>query len=105
MKTYIYKIVPVRADFPAALTAEESAVLGRHFAYLQDLLDQGRLALAGPCEDAAFGIAIFRAEDDEAAQRLVNNDPVIAEGVMTGEMHPYRMSLFTKDLQTFAPQE
>lgn len=103
MRTYIYQIKPVRPDFPAAMTESESAVLGRHFEYLQDLLAKGRLVMAGPCEDAAFGIAVYYAEDDSAAAAVLANDPVIIEGVMTGEWHPYRISLFTKDLQTSTP--
>jgi uncharacterized protein YciI len=39
------------------------------------------------------GIAIFEAPDEEAARRLMNEDPVIAGGYARGELRPFRISL------------
>ena len=51
------------------------------------------MLLAGPCLDGAFGIVLFEAESDEAARAFMASDPAIQGGVMTGELHPLRISL------------
>jgi uncharacterized protein YciI len=94
MYTYVKKITPTKEVFLNTATQEDWAVMSEHFMYLQDKLEKGKLLLAGPCEDAAFGIAIFYASSDEEAQEFLNNDPAIIKGVMTGEVHRYRLSLF-----------
>ena len=53
----------------------------------------GAMILAGPCEDLAFGLVIFQAEDDSAARAFMANDPAIRAGLMTAELHPFRVSL------------
>lgn len=67
--------------------------MGEHFAYLKELLSKGQLLMAGPCEDAAFGIVVFEAESAEAAETIMRSDPAVAKGVMIGELHPFRVSL------------
>lgn len=76
-----------------SITDEESEVMGQHFRYLQDLLEEEKVILAGPCLDGAFGIVIFQAESSESAQKIMQNDPSVKEGVMKAELHPYRVSL------------
>lgn len=39
------------------------------------------------------GIAIFEAPDEAAAQRIMDEDPVIAGGFASGELRPMRVSL------------
>lgn len=48
---FLYLIHPPRPTFVMDMTAEEREVVGRHFAYLQDLANRGKLLLAGPCLD------------------------------------------------------
>lgn len=67
--------------------------MGEHFAYLKELLAKGQLLMAGPCEDAAFGIVIFEADSAEAAEAIMRNDPAVAKGVMIAELHRFRVSL------------
>lgn len=76
-----------------SMTAEESEVMGQHFQYLQDLLKEEKVILAGPCLDGAFGIVIFQAESLECARKVMQNDPSVRERVMKAELHPYRISL------------
>ena len=48
--------------------------------------------LAGPTLGRVnTGIAVIEAQD--AARRLMNEDPVIAGGFATGELRPFRVSL------------
>lgn len=93
MEQYVYLIRPLRANFIDSMTTNESDVMGQHFQYLQDLLKEEKVILAGPCLDGAFGIVIFQAESLEHAQKVMQNDPAVKEGVMKAELHPYRVSL------------
>lgn len=98
--TYIYVIRPCRADFMRTITDQEEVIIGEHFSYLKALLQDGRLLMAGPCEDGAFGIVVFRAESDQAAQAVMQNDPAVREKVMNAEMHSFRVSLFAGNAGT-----
>ena len=94
MAEWVYFIHPPREHFAATMTAEEMAAFGEHFAYLQQLLADGVLVLAGPTTgDVNTGICVFEAEDEAAAQLVMAGDPVIARGVASGELRPFRVSL------------
>lgn len=93
MPEWIYVIRAAREGFKTEPTEEEMAIMGEHFGYLQSLLADGTLTLAGPALDASFGIVVFDAEDEEAARAVMNGDPSVAKGVMNATLHPYRTSL------------
>lgn len=90
---FAYVIRPSRSTFPADATDAERALVGRHFEYLKALHEKGVVALAGRCEDATFGIVIFRADDEQAARRIMHDDPAIREGVFVAQFHPFRIAL------------
>lgn len=93
MESYVYLLRPLRGDLIRTMTAAEEEILGRHFDYLEARLRAGSLVLAGPCLDGAFGIVVFTAPSESDARLAMEGDPAIAEGVMTGELHPFRVSL------------
>jgi uncharacterized protein YciI len=94
MAEWIYFLHPPRDDFAATMTEAENAAWGRHFERLQQLLADGTLILAGPTLGPInTGITIFEAPDEQAAQRIVDTDPAIAEGFARGELRPFRVSL------------
>ncbi len=93
-QTYLYMIRATRPDFsPEAMTPLEQQLMGEHWGYLQQLFAQGQLLLTGPCTDGAFGIAIFEASSLDDARQIATNDPAVKGGVMSVELHPYRVSL------------
>ena len=60
----------------------------------------GQLILAGRTSepgDKTFGIAIFDAADEDAAGRLMEEDPAVAGGLMTAELHPFAVALQRKN--------
>ncbi len=76
-------------------TQEESATLGRHVAYLEALAESGVALLYGRTQNAderTMGLVLLRAPATETAQELMAGDPAIAEGVMSGELFPYRIA-------------
>ena len=75
-------------------TDEESEVVGRHLNYLQRLLTEGRLLMAGPCIDGEGpGIIVFEAADEAEARATMEADPAVVAGVFSAELHPFRASL------------
>jgi uncharacterized protein YciI len=94
---YIYKIQAVRPEMASKeRTAEEDHVVGEHFSYLERLTTQGVVHLSGRTmtdDYAGFGIIIFSAESQQAAEKIVRNDPAVAQRVMRAERYPFRASL------------
>jgi uncharacterized protein YciI len=81
-------------------TPEEIEAVEAHFLYAQSLVKSGRMLLAGRTHgepDSTIGICIFHAENEEEARVMINKDPVIDKGVMTGEIQPYQIALFSEN--------
>jgi uncharacterized protein YciI len=91
--SFIYVLKPKRASLIDDASAEEEQTLGEHFAYLQRALEQGQLILAGPCLDGEFGVVVFRAPTEQAAVEFMEGDPAVRHGLMTAELHAFRVSL------------
>jgi len=93
MSEYLYLIHPFRHGFFEAPTPEEESILTEHLAYLKKAAEGGIVLLAGPCLDETFGLVVFRAENDEAANAFMLADPSVRENVMVAELHPMRISI------------
>ena len=93
MPEYLYLIHPYRHGFFEAPTPEEEAILDEHFNFLKKASDKGIVLLAGPCTDDTFGIVIFRAENEAAANAFMFADPSVMKNVMVAELHPIRISI------------
>jgi uncharacterized protein YciI len=94
MAEWIYFLHPPRDDFAATMTDAEGLVFSAHFDRLKLLMDEGILIMAGPTlGEKNTGIAIFEAEDQATAERVMAADPVIATGICEGELRPYKVSL------------
>lgn len=99
MPQFLYRIQPTRlgmiTDGP---TDQEADVVGRHFAYLEDLVAKGRVLMAGRTlnqDETCFGIVVLVADSELEASALMQGDPAVAEGVMTAELFPYRVALWS----------
>ena len=93
MPEYLYLIHPFRDGFFEQPTPEEEIIMEEHFQYLKQASEIGTVILAGPCLDNTFGIIVFIAANDEAAQTFMFTDPAIMKNVMMAELHPLRISL------------
>lgn len=95
MAAWLYFIHPPRENFIATITDAEAAVMsGPHSAYLAQLLTDGTLILAGPTwgQPMNDGVAIIEAPDRASAEAIMNADPAIASGQMTGELRSMRIA-------------
>jgi len=91
---WVYFIHAPREDFAATMTGDEQAVWKVHFERLQRLLAEGTLILAGPTLGSVnTGIAVIEAPDEEAARRIMEEDPAIASGIARGELRPFVVAL------------
>jgi uncharacterized protein YciI len=91
---WVYFIHPPRDDFAATMTDEERTAWDLHFERLQRLLADGTLILAGPTLGRTnTGIAIIDAPDEEAARKVMEEDPAIAGGHARGELRPFQLAL------------
>ena len=97
MQEYLYKLQLARKDMLLTGPSEtEQAVVSEHFAYLQDLTAKGAVIFVGrtlTTDENTMGLAVFRAESEEAARQIMNEDPVVKKGVMTATLYPFRVVL------------
>ena len=96
---YVLHLAPRLRD-DKAWTPEDKAAVDRHLANFKAAVQSGQLILAGRTResgDKTFGIAIFEAADEAAAQKFMEADPAIAAGVMIAELHPFSVVLQRKN--------
>jgi uncharacterized protein len=99
MQQFLCRLQPVRlgmlTDGP---TEQEAQIVGQHFAYLQQLVADGTLLMAGRTlndDERTFGIVIFLGESHARAEKIVGDDPAVRQGVMRAELFPYRIALWS----------
>ena len=70
---------------------ERDTMFAGHFANINRLAKEGKLALAGPFDgvDGWRGLFILATTDFSEARALVDTDPVILNGEMVAEFHKY----------------
>jgi uncharacterized protein len=79
-------------------TGREASIINQHFEYLQKLVAQGVVFMAGRTlnsDERTFGIVIFEAATEAAAVVLMQNDPAVKLGLMKAELFPYRLALWS----------
>jgi uncharacterized protein YciI len=90
MKSYVLVILKTGPNkIPAG--PERDEMFKGHFANMNRLSAEGKLALAGPFDgaDGWRGLFIFAVADIDEAKALTATDPVIVKGEMVAEYHKY----------------
>jgi uncharacterized protein YciI len=99
MNQFIYCIKPTRLEIlTGGPTEEEAAIIGEHFAYLERLVAQNVVLMAGRTlntDERTFGIVVFVARSNQEAVELMQNDPAVSRGIMVAELFPYRVALWS----------
>jgi uncharacterized protein YciI len=97
---WLYYLEPARLGMVTeGATPEEAETVSRHFAYLKELTEKGVMIIVGRTQNKdenTFGIAIFEAEDEAAARKIMENDPAIIGDVMYATLYPYKVALMRK---------
>ena len=96
---FIYRLKPTRHEMlTQGATAAEEKILQQHFDYLRQLVDAGEVYFAGRCaveDESTYGLVLFQADDKDAAIRLMESDPAVRDGVMSAELSPFRVALWS----------
>ena len=99
MPQFLYRIQPTRPGMLShGPTEHEASIVGEHFRYLQKLLGESVVLMAGrtlDVDERAFGIVVFVAPSRVEAAELVQNDPAVRHGIMKAELFPYRIALWS----------
>ena len=66
--------------------------LGEHGRYLQRLMVNGKLVLAGPFLDDQGGFTLLKAANLAEAQQIENQDPAIMKGILRATVHPFSIA-------------
>jgi uncharacterized protein YciI len=90
---FLYLALPPPRSFVNDATPREYEVLERHFAYMRELADAGKLLLSGPTLDGAYGVAILKVTDVDEAEAIVRNDPAVAGGLFEPHVHPLAVGI------------
>ncbi|MBV9617670.1 MAG: hypothetical protein JO201_00525 [Verrucomicrobia bacterium] len=96
---YVLHLVP-RLHDDKAWTEQDKAAVERHFNRFKAAVEIGQVILVGRTpepSDKTFGIAIFEAIDEMAARKFMDEDPAVAGGQMTAELHPFYVALQRKN--------
>lgn len=94
---YLIVLRPTRvAMLTDGPTAEEAAIVARHFDYLRQQAVAGRVRLAGRTtedDDRTLALVLVSAASEDEARALMLGDPAVALGVMHAELHPFRLAV------------
>ena len=90
MRRYVMVILKT-GPTPLPAGPERDAMFKGHFANINRLAAEGKLALAGPFDgvDGWRGLFILAVPDIEEAKRLTATDPVVSNGEMIAKYHKY----------------
>jgi uncharacterized protein len=82
MPTFVFRLKAPRPDFALNMTDEERAIMGRHAAHWQPLVDSGQMVIFGPVLDVggSWGLGVVEAEDEDELRAFADNDPVVRTG-------------------------
>ncbi len=69
----------------------EQPGIEQHIGYMRRLFDEGRAVLGGPFLDDAGGLVLLESGATEEAMRLAHDDPSVREGLLSVEVHPWRV--------------
>ena len=92
MATWLYILRPPRQSFSNDMSEDEREITQAHVAYLRQLLEDGRLILAGPSLSPLFGVVVVEADDEGEARRIACADPFVSSGLQSMELSPFRVS-------------
>ena len=99
MQQFLYRIQPTRKEMlTGGPTPLEVSFIEQHFHYLERLVAEGTVFLAGRtliADERAFGIVILQAPSEAEALELMQNDPAVSGGVMAAELFAYRIALWS----------
>jgi uncharacterized protein YciI len=65
--------------------------LDGHEEYIHGLFLASKVRMGGPFTDNAGGLALIDVQSEQEAIEIIDNDPAVARGVFSTELHPYHI--------------
>jgi uncharacterized protein YciI len=89
--TFVFRLKPPRPSFALDITDEERAVMDRHAAHWQPLIESGAMVVFGPILDGegSWGLGVIEADDEDSVRAHAADDPFVTSG--TGEIEVGKM--------------
>lgn len=72
---------------------KDAEILHIHKAYLQKLIDEGKIYAKGPFTDHSGGLVIYNAESYDEALKLAEKDPAIVQKSRTMVLKEWRSNI------------
>lgn len=91
MESFVIMLRPAN-DYGSPETEER---VGEHFAYLQKLLKDGKLLMAGRFSEVLIGLVMIEVNSREDAMEIIKNDPAVKAGIFHAELYPWTIALKT----------
>ncbi len=88
MSTLVFRLKAPRPTFALDMTDDERAIMARHAAYWQPLIDSGQMVIFGPVLDGSgsWGLGVVETDDDEELRAFAAGDPVVTSGTADMEV-------------------
>ena len=85
-------------ESPDHWTEKDNQTISDHAQFFRELGEQGKLLFAGrttynPGHPSLFGIALIKAESQEAAEQMMAPDPAVVHGIQQSEVHPFGVAI------------
>ncbi len=84
MDAWLYRLQEIVPDAPWKEETEKA-----HYAYMGELLADGRLILSGSIPEPLTGTIIFESADEDQAREVMMRDPLVTAGVMRPTLHGF----------------
>lgn len=69
---------------------QEQPNIAAHGAFLQQLLDEGRLLLSGPFLEEPGGLAVLDVAEQAEAEAIAARDPAVVDGILAARVCAFR---------------
>jgi uncharacterized protein YndB with AHSA1/START domain/uncharacterized protein YciI len=92
---FLVQLNGTREGWPEDMSEREARIMGEHFVYLQNLMHEGKVLLAGPVMDPVWGLVALEVESEREARDIMDAEPSVAGGVHTYTLHPFSASLLS----------
>lgn len=96
-KNFFVSLLGVRRNWPNDMNEHESSIMQEHFLYLQKMVQEKKILIAGPVFDPVFGLIVLQVDSLEEANAIMKNDPSVISGIMTFDIAEMRASLVAEN--------
>ncbi len=92
------RLIGTRENWPNEMNENEKKIMEEHFVYLQKLIKENKVILAGPVfSDPVYGLIILQVSSENEAKEILDRDPSVVAGLHTYDLSPMKLSLLMEN--------